>query len=133
MQQANLQARATTGGISRVWTIAQRFQKFLVVGVVGLAVNQGLLMMCKGGNFVEFSVMARESSVDWTIIGDSKELNIYGAHLGPGCYPTVIDYLHRGLLKVDGIVTHQLPLERYLDGIHMVHGGKDSIKVLLRP
>jgi putative flippase GtrA len=48
MQQANLQARATTGGISRVWTIAQRFQKFLVVGVVGLAVNQGLLMVQAG-------------------------------------------------------------------------------------
>lgn len=97
------------------------------------AVNQGLRMIRKAGNFVEFSVMARESSVDWTIIGDSKELNIYGAHLGPGCYPKVIDYLHRGLLDVEGIVTHRLPLERYLDGIHQVHDGKDSIKVLLRP
>src|SRR2546423_824880 len=97
------------------------------------AVNQGLHMIAKGGNFVEFSVMARETSTDWTIIGDSKELNIYGAHLGPGCYPKVIDYLHRGLLNVDGIVTHQLPLEQYLDGIHMVHTGHESIKVLLRP
>ncbi len=97
------------------------------------AVNQGLSLIRKAGNFVEFSVMARETTTDWTIIGDSKELNIYGAHLGPGCYPKVIDYLHRGLLKVDGIVTHQLPLENYLDGIHKVHSGKESIKVLLRP
>lgn len=29
----------------RVWTVAQRFQKFLVVGAVGLAVNQGLLLL----------------------------------------------------------------------------------------
>ncbi len=97
------------------------------------AVNQGLAMIRKGGNFVEFSVMARETTTDWTIIGDSKELNIYGAHLGPGCYPKVIDYLHRGLLNVEGIVTHQLPLESYLEGIHLVHSGKESIKVLLRP
>lgn len=97
------------------------------------AVNQGLQMIRKAGRFVEFSVMARPSSVDWTIIGDSKELNIYGAHLSPGCYPKVIDYLHRGLLRVDGIVTHQLPLDDYLSGIHMVHAGRDSIKVLLRP
>ena len=27
----------------RAWTLAQRFQKFLVVGAVGLAVNQGAL------------------------------------------------------------------------------------------
>jgi threonine dehydrogenase-like Zn-dependent dehydrogenase len=97
------------------------------------AVNQGLYMVRKAGTFVEFSVMARETSSDWTIIGDSKELTIYGAHLGPGCYPKVIDYLHRGLLNVDGIVTHQLPLDRYLDGLHMVHSGQSSIKVLLRP
>ncbi|HXG25121.1 MAG TPA: alcohol dehydrogenase catalytic domain-containing protein [Chthonomonadales bacterium] len=97
------------------------------------AVNQGLYMIRKAGNFVEFSVMKEETSTDWTIIGDSKELNIYGAHLGPGCYPKVIDYLHRGLLKVDGIVTHQLRLEDYLEGIQMVLDGRQSIKVLLKP
>lgn len=97
------------------------------------AVNQGLHAIRKGGNFVEFSVMREPTTSDWTIIGDTKELNIYGAHLGPGCYPKVIDYLHRGLLKVDGIVTHQLPLERYQEGIDLVASGRDSIKVLLRP
>ncbi len=97
------------------------------------AVNQGLQAIRKGGNFVEFSVMKEPTTTDWTIIGDTKELNIYGSHLGPGCYPKVIDYLHRGLLKTDGIVTHQLPLERYLDGIELVRSGRDSIKVLLRP
>ncbi len=97
------------------------------------AIGQGLHALRKGGTFVEFSLMPRPATVDWTIIGDSKELDIYGAHLGPGCYPKVIDYLHRGLLKVDGIVTHQLPLERYLEGFHQVHSGRDSIKVLLRP
>lgn len=97
------------------------------------AVNDGLQMIRKGGNFVEFSVMARPTTTDWTIIGDSKELNIYGAHLGPNCYPIVIDYLHRGLLKVDGIVTHERPLDEFEAALHQVHEGKDSIKVLLRP
>ena len=97
------------------------------------AVNQGLHMIRKAGTFVEFSVMARETCTDWTIIGDSKELNIYGAHLGPGCYPKVIEYLHRGRLPVEGIVTHVLPLERYLEGFHLVHDGRQSIKVLLKP
>lgn len=48
MQQAGSRAQATTSGLSRVWMVAQRFQKFLVVGVVGLAVNQGLLMIQAG-------------------------------------------------------------------------------------
>lgn len=97
------------------------------------AVNQGLRAIRKGGNFVEFSVMKEPTTTDWTIIGDSKELNIYGAHLGPGCYPKVIDYLHRGLLKVDGMVTHELPLDKFLEGIHLVHAGKNCLKVLLKP
>ncbi|MDP9356565.1 MAG: GtrA family protein, partial [Chloroflexota bacterium] len=29
----------------RIWTVAQRFQKFLVVGAVGLGVNQGMLVV----------------------------------------------------------------------------------------
>ncbi len=32
----------------RAWTVAQRFQKFLVVGVMGLAVNQGMLFLLAG-------------------------------------------------------------------------------------
>ncbi len=32
----------------RAWTLAQRFQKFVVVGAVGLAVNQGLLYLLAG-------------------------------------------------------------------------------------
>jgi len=97
------------------------------------AVNQGLRAIRKGGNFVEFSVMRDPTTTDWTIIGDTKELNIYGAHLGPGCYPKVIDYLSRGMLRTDGIVTHELPLEEHARGFDMVHSGADSIKVLLRP
>jgi len=97
------------------------------------AVNQGLQMLRKGGTFVEFSVMARETSTDWTIIGDGKELTINGAHLGPGCYPKVIDYLSRGLLRSDGIVTHTFPLDRFRQAFDLVHGGQSSIKVLLIP
>jgi threonine dehydrogenase-like Zn-dependent dehydrogenase len=51
------------------------------------AVEQGLLMIRKLGTFVEFSVTSEKATVDWAIIGDTKELNIRGAHLGPDCYP----------------------------------------------
>jgi threonine dehydrogenase-like Zn-dependent dehydrogenase len=97
------------------------------------AVNQGLRMIRKLGTFVEFSVMAREVTADWTIIGDGKELNIHGAHLGPYCYPVAIDYINRGLVDVDPIVTHRLPLDKYREAIEMVHHAADSIKVLLVP
>ncbi len=97
------------------------------------AVEQGLHMIRKAGTFVEFSVMREPVTVDWTIIGDTKELNIHGSHLGPYAYPLAIDYIHSGTIDVSHIVTHQLPLEDYLIAFEMVQKGSDSIKVQLVP
>src|SRR3954469_6632845 len=46
-------------------------------------VGQGLALIRRLGRFVEFSVFGGETSVDWSIIGDRKELDVRGAHLGP--------------------------------------------------
>lgn len=40
----------------RIWTLAQRFQKFLVVGAFGLIVNQGLLFALHGGGGTALSI-----------------------------------------------------------------------------
>ena len=96
-------------------------------------VVQGLRMVRRLGTFVEFSVLREPVVADWTIIGDTKELNIHGSHLGPYCYPIAIDMLAKGLLPMDRIVTHQLPLGSYQQGIDMVAAGIESIKVALIP
>ncbi|MCP4165725.1 MAG: alcohol dehydrogenase catalytic domain-containing protein [Chloroflexi bacterium] len=97
------------------------------------AVEQGLHMIRKLGTFVEFSVMRDLVTVDWTIIGDSKELNIHGSHLGPYCYPIAIDMLEKGLLPMDQIITHRFPLFAFQEGIDLVAAGDHSIKVTLTP
>jgi len=103
------------------------------------SVKQGLHAIRRLGTFVEFSVFGHEVTVDWTIIGDTKELNIHGSHLGPYCYPVAIDMILKKQLPVEQIVTHCLPLNQYLHGIDMVLKGKDtstgheSIKVVLLP
>jgi erythritol/L-threitol dehydrogenase len=97
------------------------------------AVEQGLRMIRRLGTFVEFSVMREPVTTDWTIIGDTKELNIHGAHLGPYCYPIAIDMLVKGLIPVEQIVTHQLPLASFQAGIDLVAAGDRSIKVTLTP
>ena len=97
------------------------------------AVQQGLQMIRKLGTFVEFSVFREPVTVDWTIIGDTKELNIHGSHLGPFCYPVAIRMLEQNLLPMDKIVTHQLPLEDFQKGLDMVASGLTSVKVTLNP
>lgn len=97
------------------------------------AITPCLHMIRKAGTFVEFSVMRELTTADWTIIGDGKELNIHGAHLAPYTFPTAIDYLARGLIRIEPIVTHRLPLSEFEEGLRIVENPADSIKVLLEP
>ncbi len=97
------------------------------------SVIQGLAVIRKLGRFVEFSVFNEPTTVDWSIIGDRKELDIYGAHLGPYTYPLAIEFLHTGRIRMEGVVTHRLPLERFEEAIHLVASGGQSIKVILEP
>lgn len=97
------------------------------------SVLQGLSMIRKLGRFVEFSVFSEATTVDWSIIGDRKELDIYGAHLGPHAYPLAIDFLHKRKIDMDGVVTHRLPLAEFERAIALVASGTESIKVILEP
>ncbi len=97
-------------------------------------VIQGLKMIRKHGTFVEFSVFSGETSVDWSIIGDRKELTILGSHIsGREGYPVAIDFLNRGIVKVDEIVTHTYPLESFEEAFALAQKGEESIKVVLVP
>jgi len=99
----------------------------------GPAVNQGLQMLRRLGTFVEFSVHAGPVAIDWSIIGDVKELNIHGSHLGPYSYPKAIQYLSNGTIAADKIVTHTMPLADFQRGIDMVHDQAESLKIVLIP
>ncbi len=97
------------------------------------AIEQGLEMIRNLGNLVVFGVFKKPVTVDWSIIGDRKELNIYGAHLGPHCYPVAIDMLAKGFLPMDMILSHTLPLAEYQQGINLARGGSKALKVVLKP
>ena len=97
------------------------------------AVAQGLNLLRKLGTFVEYSVFGSDVTVDWSIISDDKELDVLGAHLGPHCWPAAARMLESGRLPLDDIVTHQLPLADFQQGLDLVADGSASIKVSLIP
>lgn len=126
---------AKTDVVDEVLTLTDGYGCDVYIEATGhpAAVQQGLDMICKLGTFVEFSVMREPVTVDWTVIGDTKELNIHGAHLSPHSYPVAIRMLEQGLLPMDRIVTHNLPLHNFEDGFGLVAQGTESIKVTLQP
>jgi threonine dehydrogenase-like Zn-dependent dehydrogenase len=97
------------------------------------AVGQGLAALRKHGRFVEYSVFKDDVTVDWSIISDDKELDVLGAHLGPHCWPAAAAMIESGALPLDRIVTHELPVADFRDGLDLVEDGRSSVKVSLIP
>ncbi len=95
------------------------------------SVVQGMNMIRKLGRFVEFSVFGEPTTLDWSIIGDKKELDVLGSHLSPGCYPYVIENMSSGLLKTDGVVTRTFPLEQWEKAFDEASGKHGNIKVAI--
>lgn len=97
-------------------------------------VVQGLQMCRKRATFVEFSVFTEETAVDWSVVGDSKELEIRGGHCsGERGYEVAIAMIDGGALPLDRIVSHALPMGDVVDGIGLVADGSRSVKVTIDP
>ena len=96
------------------------------------SVVQGLTVIRKLGRFVEFSVFGAETTVDWSIIGDRKELDILGSHLSPYAYPFVIENMAKGNLKTNGIVTGYYDLEDWEKAFEYASGKYGDLKVAFR-
>ena len=95
------------------------------------AVRQGLDAIRKLGRFVEFSVFGAPASIDWSIIGDMKELDVLGAHLGPYCYETVIRLIESGRLPTQGVVTHQFGLDRWEEAFTAANDAARATRVVI--
>ncbi|NSW52511.1 MAG: alcohol dehydrogenase catalytic domain-containing protein [Anaerolineae bacterium] len=96
------------------------------------SVSQGLAMIRKLGRFVEFSVFAEPATVDWSIIGDRKELDVLGAHLSPYAYPFVIQNIANGNLKTEGVVTSLFAIEDWQQAFDHASGRHGDIKAAIR-
>lgn len=95
------------------------------------SVIQGLTMIRKLGRMVEFSVFGAPTTVDWSIIGDRKELDILGAHLSPYAYPFVIENIAKGTLKTEGVVSSTFPIEEWEKAFEYATGKYGDFKVAL--
>jgi hypothetical protein len=70
-----------------------------------------------------FSVLNDPSTINWTIIGDTKELTIHGSHLGPSCYPKVIDALATGKVDVKPLLADAYPIAKFDRAMQASLGG----------
>jgi L-iditol 2-dehydrogenase len=97
------------------------------------SVIQGLEAIRKNGRFIEFSLFNDPVTCNWSVVGDSKELDIYGVSLSPDCFPPVIEKISSGELNTNGIVTGAFKLKDFAAAFEASMDRKNNIKVILEP
>lgn len=95
------------------------------------SVEQGLKMIIKQGRFVEFSVFSEPATIDWSVIGDEKELDISGVHLSPWCYEFVMEKIASEELKTDGIVSGSFLIDEWEDAFVHASGKYGGFKTAI--
>lgn len=96
------------------------------------SVVQGMQMIRKLGRFVEFSVFGAPTELDWSIIGDRKELDVLGSHLSPYCFPFVIENIAKGKLKTKGVVSSIFALDEWEKAFDYAAGAHGDLKVAFK-
>lgn len=99
----------------------------------GASVKQGFDAIRNRGRFVEMGVFPKVISADFNVIGDGKEIDIYGSHLSPNCYERVIQAMLDGTINTDGLVSHQFPLSDWQAAFETAEKDPDAFKVVLIP
>ena len=97
-----------------------------------IGVTQGLDLIRKLGRFVEFSVFGKETSVDWSIIGDRKELDVRGVASRPLLLSDRDRPARARPRDLEGHRHPRIRLEDWDEAIKVANS-LDSIKVLLKP
>jgi L-iditol 2-dehydrogenase len=96
-----------------------------------MAVQEGLEMTRALGTVVSFSVVHEPVPIDWSIIGDVKELDVRGSHLGPYCYPRAIEAIAEQKVDVKRLISAEYPLEEFSAAMEAARGG--NLKTMLIP
>ena len=76
--------------------------------------------------------MSGPSTIDWSIIGDAKEIVIKGSQLSPYCFETTIENITNGKAPTEGVVSHVFPLEQWEEA-YRVAESREAFKVVLVP
>jgi threonine dehydrogenase-like Zn-dependent dehydrogenase len=115
-------------GPARVKALTEGYGCDVYIEITGSAKapQQGLEMIRRLGTLVAFSVLNEPAVIDWNLVGDQKELDVHGSHLGPYCYPKTIQAIADGSVDVESLISEEFPLgdfdaamEAARDGSHL--------------
>jgi len=104
----------------------------IVVEAVGPLLNECINLVRAGGEIIQFghNELVRPEIQVAEIV--RKEVTIHGAYIGKFSFDKTARIMESGILPLDKLVSHRLPLSRIHEGIELLRKGK-GIKVIIYP
>lgn len=104
----------------------------MVVEAVGPLLPQAIELAHSSGRILQFGhdELARPAIPVAELL--RKEITIYGSFIGKFSFHKLPRIMRSGVLPLEKIVSHQLPVSRVNEGINLLRQGK-AIKVILHP
>lgn len=121
-QKEDLTARvlAETGGLGAD----------IIVDAVGVLLGASIPLVKKGGHILVFGLnTAAEITLKPAQIV-MNEIQIHGTYIAKGTFPMATKILEKGLLPIEKIVTHRLPIQEFPRGLELMKSGEGS-KVII--
>jgi 2-desacetyl-2-hydroxyethyl bacteriochlorophyllide A dehydrogenase len=102
------------------------------IDVVGSQLSEAVKVIRKGGKVLLFGVNTKAQQSVAQSLFTFKEATIFGTWLANATFPKAVQILESGVLKLEDLVTHTLPLEDLITGIELLRKG-EGIEILIDP
>jgi (R,R)-butanediol dehydrogenase / meso-butanediol dehydrogenase / diacetyl reductase len=105
----------------------------IVIDAVGSLFGQALELPRRGGKILLFGVNTRAGTTFQQYAVTINQLNVIGSFIFSNeLFPTMIKVLESGMLPLDKLITHRLPLAQIWDGVQLLRSGQ-AVKVIVSP
>lgn len=102
----------------------------IVVDAVGVLLGASIPLVKKGGHILVFGLnTAAEITLKPAEIV-MNEIQVHGTYIAKGTFPMAVHILEKGLLPMEKIVTHRLPIQEIEKGLALMKSGEGS-KVII--
>lgn len=111
---------------------------YLEASGYGGSIENGIDLLRKRGRMMIYGVYPAKVAIDFTQVGEFKELELIGGHLSPNSYRTAIRLIAQGKVDAKPIITHEFALENCMEALELKASGakgedKPAIKVVFLP
>jgi len=105
----------------------------IVIDAVGSLFGQAIEVTRHAGKILLFGVNTRAETTLHQFALIDRQLTVFSSYIFPNeMFPTMINVLESGLLPLEQLITHRLPLAQIHEGVRLSRSG-EAVKVIIHP